>query len=224
MAGLSLQVTGLGLQLGRDTRISLPSLHVAPGQFVVLAGPSGSGKSTLLYLLSGLLAGQSGRVDWGGTDLAALSEGGRDAWRRRNAGFVFQDFHLFEEMSPLDNVVVPGWFSRFSARGLVGPARARLQALGIPPDRNRTALLSRGEKQRVAIARALIQDPAVIFADEPTASLDAASGGAVIALLDDLARVEGRTVLVATHDPALKARADFVVALDHGRAEAGGAA
>lgn len=221
MKGLPLRVEDLRLTLSRDTVISAERLEIPPGALTILTGPSGSGKSTLLYLLSGLLAADSGRILWGGTDLAALGEGRRDRWRRANSGFVFQDFHLFEELSPVDNVVASAWFSSFSAARHRGAARARLESLGIPRDRHRTTLLSRGEKQRVAIARALVGEPAVLFADEPTASLDAAAGTQVTGILADLARQEGRTVIVATHDPVLRAEADLIVTLDHGRAELG---
>lgn len=196
--------------------IDLPALDLVPGTVTALSGPSGSGKSTLLYVLSGLLKADSGRIDWAGQDLNRMTEAQRDRWRRENAGFIFQDFHLIEEMSPVDNVIVSAWFTAFSARRLRDAAQARLDALGVPRDRRQTSLLSRGEKQRVAIARALIGDPAVIFADEPTASLDAASGASVIAVLRDLALREGRTIVTATHDPALLAAADRVVSLDHG--------
>jgi putative ABC transport system ATP-binding protein len=218
MPGLPLSVTGLRLAFGAEVIIDLPEFAVPPGTLTVLAGPSGSGKSTLLYLLSGLLAPAAGNIRWGETDLAELRESRRDRWRRDHAGFVFQDFHLIEELSPTENVVAPAWFSRFSAASLKSEAASRLTALGVPQARRHTSLLSRGEQQRVAIARALIGDPLVIFADEPTASLDAASGQTVIAILSDLARREGRTVIAATHDPALLSAADRVVRLDHGHA------
>jgi putative ABC transport system ATP-binding protein len=217
MPGLPLAVSGLRLAFGQDTVIDLPQLRLVPGSLTVLSGPSGSGKSTLLYLLSGLLRPASGEIRWSGTDIAALGEGARDRWRREQAGFIFQNFHLIEELSPLDNVVASAWFSRFSAGPLKARARERLEKLGVPLQRKQTSLLSRGEQQRVAIARALIGDPPVIFADEPTASLDAKSGGEVIAILRTLAHEEGRTIVVATHDPALLAVADTVVRLDHGR-------
>lgn len=217
MPGLPLAVSGLRLSLGGAAIIDLPALEAKPGTLTVLSGPSGSGKSTLLYLLSGLLNPDAGEVRWDGTDLARLGEGQRDRWRRRHAGFIFQDFHLVPEMSPLDNVLAPVLFERFSASKYRKAARDRLSALGVPENRSRTAILSRGEQQRVAIARALLLDPAVFFADEPTASLDASTGGEVIAILKELARRDNRTVIAATHDPALLAEADQVIRLDHGR-------
>lgn len=217
MPGLPLAVSGLKLAFGHDAVIDLPQMRIAPGTLTVLSGPSGSGKSTLLYLLSGLLRPASGEIDWAGTDIAALAEGRRDRWRRDHAGFIFQDFHLIQELSPLDNVIASAWFSGFSAAPLKARARLRLDTLGVPHERRRTNLLSRGEQQRVAIARALIGNPPIVFADEPTASLDAKSGEGVIGILRQLASEEGRTVIAATHDPALLTLADTVVRLDHGR-------
>lgn len=218
--GLALRVEDLAYRIreGGSWRqiLALPAFRVEPGEFVVLTGPSGSGKSTLLYLLSGLLRPTKGRVVWDGTDLARLGEGARDGWRRRNAGFVFQDFHLVEELSALDNVLVPAWF----AAAFAGPLRARAAALlagfGVPEAGRRAALLSRGEQQRTAMARALLLSPGVILADEPTASLDSATGAGVIAALAAEAR-DGRTVIAASHDPALIAAAGRRLVLARGR-------
>jgi len=217
MPGLSLAAAGLRLAFAGQGIIDLPSLTLAPGTLTALAGPSGSGKSTLLYLLSGLLQPDAGSVVWAGQDLARLGESQRDRWRRQHAGFIFQNFHLIEELSPLDNVLVPLWFDHFSSAAAKPRAIALLDQLEVPLHRARVALLSRGEQQRVAIARALIGDPAVIFADEPTASLDATSGQTVIAVLRDLAAEQGRTVLVATHDAALRQQDGSIVQLEHGR-------
>ncbi len=196
--------------------VTLDSLDLTPGQVVVLTGPSGSGKTTLLYLLSGLLVPVGGRVSWDGTDLAILREGARDQWRRQNAGFVFQDFHLIPQLSPLENVLIPAGFSAFSTRALRTRAQMLLTRFGVPA-RRRAALLSRGEQQRVALARALLGDPRVIFADEPTASLDAASGQVVAQALRDLAHREGRTVIIASHDPNVIEIADLGLRLSRGR-------
>jgi len=216
MLGLNCAAGGLRLDFGGETFIDLPALRIAPGTLTLLGGPSGSGKSSLLYLLSGLLLPDAGSLEWAGTDLAGLNERQRDAWRRAHAGFVFQNFHLIEELDPLSNVLVPAWFGHASAAPWRQRAAELLDELGVPRNRASTALLSRGEQQRVAIARALLFDPAIVFADEPTASLDVASGAVVIAALARLAHVEGRTVVVASHDPALFAVADVTIALEHG--------
>lgn len=217
MPGLKLAASGLRLAFSGEGIIDLPALHLAPGTLTALAGPSGSGKSTLLYLLSGLLLPDIGQINWSGDDLAQLGESQRDRWRRQHAGFIFQNFHLIEELSPLDNVLVPLWFEHYSAASGIARARLLLDHLEVPLRRAHVSQLSRGQQQRVAIARALINDPKVVFADEPTASLDAASGQTVISVLRDLATREGRTVLVATHDIALLAVADGRVQLEHGR-------
>ncbi|MTH62718.1 ABC transporter ATP-binding protein [Paracoccus shanxieyensis] len=202
-----LRLADLRHDLGCETLFSIAALDVPPGQFTVLTGPSGSGKTTLLHLLAGLLQPKAGSIRWDDADLARLPEAARDRWRRRRAGLVFQDFHLIPELSPVDNVLVPAWLGAFRA----GRHRARAQELlarfGVP-ERARVAVLSRGEQQRVALARALLMQPAVIFADEPTASLDSASGATVGHVLLALARDEGRSVIAASHDPALIALAD----------------
>ncbi len=205
----------------RQSIIRVDALSLAPGQMVSLSGNSGSGKSTLLYLLSGLLVPTSGSVVWGGTDLTKLGEAGRDRWRRGNAGFVFQGFHLIEELSPLDNVLAPVWFGHLRTGKWRKRAQQLLDRFGVPQDRGRAGLLSRGEQQRVALARALIFDPAVIFADEPTASLDAESARKVARALSDLARTENRLVIAASHDEEMHRLADRRIAISRGRLSEG---
>lgn len=217
MTGITMTAHDLHLAAGDQVLIDLPLVSLAPG-LTVLSGASGSGKSTLLYLLAGLLVPTRGSVMWGGTDLARLSEMARDRWRRRNAGFVFQDFHLIEELSPLKNVLLPATFSGFSTARHRARAKMLLDRMDVP-DRPRVSLLSRGEQQRVALARALIFGPPVIFADEPTASLDAPNGARVAAMLADLAAA-GRTVIVASHDPAVLDLSARHIRLDHGRTTA----
>ncbi|KQT47013.1 ATP-binding cassette domain-containing protein [Devosia sp. BK] len=219
MPGLPLAVSGLLLAFAGANVIDLPSLAVAPGTLTVLSGASGSGKSTLLYLLSGLLRPDAGTIAWAETDLAKLGESQRDRWRRKQAGFIFQNFHLIEEMSPLDNVLVRIWLDGLSAASKKERALDLLHQLDVPTERASVAKLSRGQQQRVAIARALIGNPSVIFADEPTASLDAVAGETVAAVLQRLAHEERRTVVVATHDPAIRALADQIIMLDHGKRE-----
>lgn len=200
--------------------VELGRLTVPPGTMLALTGPSGSGKTTLAYLLTGIEPVRHGEVRWGETDLATLSESRRDTWRRQHVGFVFQDFHLVPGLSILDNVLVSCWFDQWRpVPGLAERARELLDAFAVPTARRRVADLSRGEQQRVAVARALLHRPAVLVADEPTASLDATSAETVIRLLADGARTAGATLVAVTHDPALIAAMDSVHHLEHGRLE-----
>lgn len=196
------------------TVLDVPRFEPEAGKITAIRGASGSGKSTLLYVLAGLLPPQRGTVRFGGADIYALTEGRRDAWRRRRVGFIFQDFHLVPELSPLANVTLPGTFGR--TPGIKARGQALLAQLGVPAARGTVEKLSRGERQRVAIARALLFDAPVILADEPTASLDAGAAADLIGILKGLA-AEGRTVVVASHDRDVVAAANSVLGLDHGR-------
>ena len=217
-----LHVTNLSLTFEDAARtrfkvLDIPRLDARPGALLVLTGSSGSGKTTLLNTLCGMQAADEGRIDWAGQEISSLSETARDRWRRDHVGLVFQDFHLIEELSPLDNVLVPAWFSRFRAGKLRQRAKGLLSDLGVPASRRRLSELSRGERQRVALARALLFDPQILLADEPTASLDRAAGAAVIETLRRLAQDEGRFIMAVSHDPALIAAADRVIELARGR-------
>ncbi|WP_321340144.1 ABC transporter ATP-binding protein [Breoghania sp.] len=199
------------------TVLELPALELDPGSLVVVTGPSGSGKSSLLYALSGLLKPTSGTIRHEGGDIYALSEARRDRWRRETIGFIFQDFHLIPELSPLANVTLATRFGGVAGRArLDARAAFLLSDLQVPADRRHASLLSRGEQQRTAIARALLFDPPAILADEPTASLDSDASTLVAEKLQDLSRSEGRLVLAVSHDPILISRADRVLHLDRG--------
>ena len=187
-----------------------------PGRITAISGPSGSGKSTLLYVLAGLLPPNTGTVRFNEANLYSMSETHRDGWRRANIGFIFQDFHLIEELSPLGNATLPATFG--PARGARERATEILKRLGVPAERRTIAQLSRGERQRVAVARALAFDPPVVLADEPSASLDSASTADLVSILSDLAR-EGRTVVVASHDPDILRAAHTTFVLQHGHLE-----
>ena len=203
---------------GAVTALEIERLSVPAGALLAVTGPSGSGKSTLLYTIGALLKPRRGRVLWDERDVLDQSETARDRWRRHTVGFAFQDFHLLPELSPLQNVLLPASFERFSAAGAIRErAHALLDRLKVPQARKSTASLSRGEQQRVAIARALLFDPPVILADEPTASLDAKAGGVVIDILMQLSAQDGRTVIAVSHDQALLQRFTSTIALDHGR-------
>ncbi|MCK0196937.1 ATP-binding cassette domain-containing protein [Ancylobacter sp. 6x-1] len=182
--------------------LAVPGLALAEGEHAVLTGPSGAGKTTFLNLLSGLERTARGRVAWDGVDLGALSESGRDRWRAAHVGLVMQDFHLFPGLSALENVLLPQRLRRFRLPVALESEAARLLGrVGILRTEQDVATLSRGQMQRVAVARALLARPGIIVADEPTASLDEASGAAVAELLTGLAREAGATLIVASHDP-----------------------
>ena len=212
----NLDITFADARGTRTIALNVPQLDLAGHGLVAVAGPSGCGKSTLLYTLGGLLQPPQAEINWNGQDILKLPPAKRDAWRRANIGFVFQDFRLIPELSALDNVTLPLRFeqSRISA-AQTSHARELLTRFNVPLARESVAVLSRGEAQRVAIARALLHDPPIVMADEPTASLDAKSAGDVIAALKMLA--QSRLVLCVTHDRDLIAVADQVLTLEHGR-------
>ena len=193
----------------RDTTFDLE-----PGAFLAITGPSGSGKSTLLGLLAGLDRPTRGRVVLDGHDLAALTEDERARVRAEAVGFVFQSFHLIPTLTARENIQVP-----LELRGEDGRARAEelLARVGLG-DRGHhyPAQLSGGEQQRVAVARAFAHRPKILFADEPTGNLDAANGANVVALLGELNRELGTTLVLVTHDPDLARRAHRVIRLRDG--------
>lgn len=203
---------------GEAAFLSVPGMVVRAGEVVAVTGPSGSGKTSLLFLLAGIERPASGRIRWDGTDIAALGESARDRWRRARAGLVFQDFRLIEDLSVTENILLPSSFARWSpGPELRSRARSLIERMGLPDPHQPAATLSRGEMQRTALARALLFRPRLILADEPTASLDAANEAAVSDLLLEAAREDGVTLLVATHQAALRDRADRVISLEHGR-------
>ena len=207
----------------RDTRggasraLDIGALTVAPGFSLGVTGPSGCGKSSLLMVIAGIEPVTSGHVSWGGTDIARLSQSERDRWRRDTVGLVFQNFHLIPELSARANVALPLGFGRPVPVDLPGRMQVLFATLDIDFLDRRAAGLSRGQQQRLAIARALLFKPALILADEPTASLDAANAARVGELLVELARKGGATLIVASHDRALLARLDEVCMLEAGR-------
>ena len=193
-------------------------LTVRRGECAFLAGPSGSGKTTLLSILGCILAADRGRVELFGQDLASLGPHERTLLRRDRIGFVFQRFHLIRGLTALENVCVPMTLRGVAERAAHARARDLLQAVGLgqrldADPRN----LSAGQCQRVAVARALANDPALVLADEPTASLDAKNGQEVMRLLRRLVAQEGRTAVVVTHDSRIFSFADQIHWLENGR-------
>ena len=193
-------------------------LDVRAGELTMLMGPSGSGKTTLLSILGCILRSSEGKLLLLGEEVSALPERELPRIRREAIGFVFQGFNLFPTLTAAENVALA-----LDVRGVYG-ARARTRAeellaeVGLSEKaRSFPADLSGGQKQRVAIARALAGDPPIVLADEPTAALDSSSGRMVIELLGRLARVEGRAVVMVTHDPRALPYADRIIHLEDGR-------
>jgi putative ABC transport system ATP-binding protein len=217
---LSAQDLALDYRSGNSVAhaVDAVSLSVEQGSFVGLIGPSGSGKSSLMYLLSGLKRPTHGTVAFQGQNYGEISTPGLMRLRRQRFGFVFQQHFLINYLSALENVMVGAVTRNHEA---VAYAQELLRRVGLGDKlRQRPYQLSIGERQRVAVARALIHRPAVVFADEPTASLDQATGHEVIRLLADY-RTESRgSVVVVTHDPAMLIGADRVLQMRDGRLSA----
>jgi putative ABC transport system ATP-binding protein len=198
---------------GGAFRLEIPSFEMQAGEKLAVIGPSGSGKTTLLNLVSGILTPSSGAVRVADTDIAALSDAGRRAFRIRQIGFVFQDFELLDYLNVLDNILHP---YRISALRLDRTVRERAEGLagrlGVGDKLKRRANdLSQGEKQRVAICRALLPGPRLILADEATGNLDPRNKGRILDLLFDSVEDHGATLLAVTHDHDLLPRFDRVV-------------
>jgi putative ABC transport system ATP-binding protein len=191
------------------------SFAVQPGEFVAITGPSGSGKTTLLGLLAGLDTPTGGRVILDGAEMSSMSEDDRARVRSAKVGFVFQSFQLISTLTAMENVQVP-----LELRGESGSERRAadlLERVGLAARAlHFPTQLSGGEQQRVAIARAFSNRPSILFADEPTGNLDAASGERIVALLEELNHESGSTVVLVTHDAALAARARRQIRLADG--------
>lgn len=216
----AIEVSGLSKRVA-DASGELTILHnidftVQPAETLALVGASGSGKSTLLGLLAGLDTPTTGKVVLDGTDIFALDEDGRAAFRKARLGFVFQSFQLLAHLDALENVMLP-----LELRGdpdARGKAKAMLGRVGLSSRlRHYPKYLSGGEQQRVALARAFVTEPPLLFADEPTGSLDAATGEAVIRLMFELNRERGSTLVLVTHDPSIAARCGRTITIAAGR-------
>ncbi|MBP6775100.1 MAG: ABC transporter ATP-binding protein [Gemmatimonadaceae bacterium] len=194
------------------------SFEVPQGAFVSIVGPSGSGKTTLLGLLAGLDTPSRGTVTLDGVDLGSLDEDRRAALRGAKVGFVFQSFQLIPTLTALENVQVPLELAGVvSSRDAAARARELLSRVGLG-DRTHhfPQQLSGGEQQRVALARAFVNEPRILFADEPTGNLDGATGERIVELLEALNRERGCTIVLVTHDAALAARTQRTIRLRDG--------
>jgi ABC-type lipoprotein export system ATPase subunit len=191
---------------------------VSRGEFIALRGASGAGKSTLLHLLGGLDSPDQGEIWFAGQNLATLRGTELAHLRNFRIGFVFQSYHLLPELDALENVCLPARIARLPAAVAEAHGRELLARVGLAErTEHRPAELSGGERQRVAIARALINQPDLVLADEPTGNLDSHTGGEIIDLLCSLRDERKVTLVVATHDPNIAARAPKVVHLVDGQ-------
>jgi ABC-type lipoprotein export system ATPase subunit len=205
-----------GYRIGRKSIEVLHGidLRVRRGERVFLCGPSGAGKTTLLYTLAGLERPERGTVHIAGADLYAMGRKEQARFRNREIGYVFQNYHLLPELTALENVAVPGAISGVdsSAAALAALARVGLadRAEHLPAE------LSGGEQQRVAIARAIVNEPKVLFADEPTGNLDSKNSAEIMRILLDLATEHGVTLVVVTHDENLAKTGDRTLVIRDG--------
>lgn len=216
----AIAVTGLTKRVA-DASGELTILHsvdftVQKAETLAIVGASGSGKSTLLGLLAGLDTPSGGKVLIDGTDIFALDEDGRAALRKAKLGFVFQSFQLLPHLTAAENVMLPLELAGDS--GARGKAEAMLGRVGLSSRlKHYPKYLSGGEQQRVALARAFVTQPPLLLADEPTGSLDVATGEAVIGLMFELNREHGSTLVLVTHDPAMAARCGRTITIAAGR-------
>jgi putative ABC transport system ATP-binding protein len=193
------------------------TIEIAPGEIVAILGPSGSGKSTLLHCIAGIFPPDSGTITFDGTRLDQMSDAARTKLRRTLFGFVFQFGQLVPELTAIDNIALPlllDGVPRRTAYARAGAWFPRLELDGL--EHRRTGELSGGQAQRVAVGRALVTTPKVLFADEPTGSLDSLTGEKVMDLMVSIARLEGSAVVLVTHDVRVAAHADREVMVRDG--------
>jgi putative ABC transport system ATP-binding protein len=217
----SLQIDHVSKRYGSGstevTAVHDVSLSVNPGEIVLIMGPSGSGKTTLLSMLGALLKPTDGEIRLNGTTLSALAENRLPEIRLKQFGFIFQDFNLLSALTALENVAIVAELAGSKSGEARRKAASLLTELGLSerlhflPEK-----LSGGEKQRVAIARALVNDPSLILADEPTANLDSKIGHEIMRLLRHIAKEQGRSVVIVSHDQRIKDIADRVLWLEDG--------
>jgi putative ABC transport system ATP-binding protein len=193
------------------------SLTVNRGEMVAIMGPSGCGKTTLLNCISGLDHFNSGNVRIGGIELASMSDKQKTSYRAFNMGFIFQTYNLLPVLSAVENVELPLVVSGVNARQARELAMAALERVGLPDKaKNRPSQLSGGQRQRVTIARALVNDPAIVWADEPTGALDSKTADEIMALMEQLNAEKHQTFVIVTHDPGIGQRCDRLITMSDG--------
>jgi putative ABC transport system ATP-binding protein len=216
-SGFLIQALNVEKSFGPTPALHDASFAAGSGEIVAIMGPSGSGKSTLLHCLAGIYRPDRGEVWYNGSRLDTRSETERTKLRRTDFGFVFQFGQLVPELTAEDNIALPLLLNSVARGVAYGKARVWLRRLGLGGlGTRRSGELSGGQAQRVAIGRALVLQPRLLFADEPTGSLDSLTGEQVMDLLVDNARAEGTTVIVVTHEPRVAAYADREVIVRDG--------
>ena len=201
-------------RFGTVTALDDVNIAVARGEFVAIMGSSGSGKTTLMNILSCLDTPTEGKVLLNGTDAAALDEEARRAFRARTIGLVFQQFHLLPYLTACENVMLAQYYHSVTDKTA---ALAALERVGLAHRSDHLPKqLSGGEQQRVCIARALINEPEILFADEPTGNLDAENEQTVLRIFAEL-HAQNRTIVMVTHNPDLGAQTDRIIRLQHGK-------
>jgi putative ABC transport system ATP-binding protein len=217
-AGKIIETRNLVKSFGQTPALRGATLGVRTGEILAIMGPSGSGKSTLLHCMAGILTPEQGEVWYAGERLDTRSDDRRSELRRDRFGFVFQSGQLVPELTAEENVALPLLLSGTRRGPAMAAAREWFAALGLDGlERRRSGELSGGQAQRVALARGLVGKPAVLFADEPTGSLDSMSGELVMDLLTAAAREQGSTVILVTHDARIAAYADREVIVRDGK-------
>ncbi len=213
-----IEIRNVSKSYGSLTVLHDVSLFIPEGEIMAIVGPSGAGKTTLLQIAGTLDRPDSGSVLFDGTDVLRLKDRRLSEFRNRNIGFVFQFHQLLPEFSALENVALPAWIAGVKKKMALEEAEKILDSLGMGERlRHKPAELSGGEKQRTAIARALINHPKVVFADEPTGSLDSRNRDEIQAIIARLRDELGQTFVMVTHDPEMASIADRTVRMTDGR-------
>lgn len=217
-----MRARGLEMSFGQTHALRGVDLDVAAGEVLAVTGPSGSGKSTLLHVMAGVLVPDAGRVDYHGADttqdIAALDEAARSRLRLKEFGFIFQFGQLLPDLSALDNVTIPLLLAGTPRRRALAQARETLGELGLSEHLDkRPTQLSGGQAQRAAVARALVTNPRLLFADEPTGSLDSLAAERTMEVLLNSVRSRGAALAIITHDARVAAYADREVTVRDGR-------
>jgi putative ABC transport system ATP-binding protein len=216
--GKIIEARSLVKSFGQTPALRGATLRIRSGEILAVMGPSGSGKSTLLHCLAGILTPEEGEVWFGGQRLDTLGDGRRSELRRDRFGFVFQSGQLVPELTAAENVALPILLSGTRRGPAMAAALVWFPTLGLDGlEHRRSGELSGGQAQRVALARGLVTSPTVLFADEPTGSLDSVSGELVMDLLTAAARTRGTTVILVTHDARVAAYADREVIVRDGK-------